>query len=149
MFAPYSGPFASAGNGLAARSHLYHEVGVQTAVSEASAHQLVAMLYDGLLDAIAQARGAIDARQPDLKARAISRATRIVDEGLKAPLNLAEGGELARHLHQLYGYVAMRLTEANVRNDVNALRECADLITPLRDAWTSIAAQVGPQSRSR
>lgn len=148
MFAPYSGPFASS-HGSAARSLMYHEVGVQTAVSEASAHQLVAMLYDGLLDAIAQARGAIQSNQVEARTRAISRATRIVDEGLKSALNLAEGGELARRLDKLYGYVAMRLTEANLRNDAEALIECAELISPLREAWTSIAAQVSPQMRTR
>ena len=33
------------------------------------------------------------------------------------------------------------LTHANLRNDDAALRECAELLTPLRDAWKLITPQ--------
>jgi flagellar protein FliS len=51
------------------------------------------------------------------KGRAIGRAVRIVDEGLRAGLNLEAGGRLASDLHELYGYLNLRLTQANLRND--------------------------------
>jgi flagellar protein FliS len=41
---------------------------------------------------------------------AIGRAVRIVEEGLRAGLDLRAGGSLARDLHELYGYLTMRLT---------------------------------------
>jgi len=64
-----------------------------------------------------------------------------VDEGLRAGLNLQAGGRLASDLHDLYGYLNLRLTQANLRNDETALDECQRLIQPLRDAWNSISAQ--------
>jgi len=36
----------------------YRNVGVETGVGAATPHQLVAMLYDGLLDSLARARSA-------------------------------------------------------------------------------------------
>jgi flagellar protein FliS len=116
----------------------YQAVQVGTGVDGASPHQLIAMLFDGLIDCIAQARGAIRAGKIEEKGRAISRAVRIVDEGLKAGLNLKEGGALAAQLNDLYAYMALRLTQANLRSDEAALDECVQLIEPLRSAWAQI-----------
>ena len=122
-------------------ANAYRQVGTETAVTGASPHKLVAMLFDGFIDALAQARGAMRSGQIEQKGRAIGRAVRIVDEGLRASLDLQAGGELAQSLHDLYGYLAMRLTLVNVRNDEAGLDECVRLIQPLREAWASIASQ--------
>lgn len=66
---------------------------------------------------------------------------RIVDEGLRACLDLKAGGALAADLQALYAYIGQRLTQANLRNDVAALDECKRLVDPLRDAWLAIAPQ--------
>jgi flagellar secretion chaperone FliS len=120
-------------------ANAYRQVGAETAVTGASPHKLVAMLFDGFMDAITQARGALRSGQVETKGRAIGRAVRIVDEGLRASLDLRAGGALAQDLHDLYGYLTMRLTLANVRNDEAGLDECQRLMQPLREAWMSIA----------
>lgn len=122
-------------------SQAYQKVGVETGVDAASPHQLVAMLYGGLLDALASARGALQQGQVERKAADLSRAVRIVDEGLKAALNPA-GGELTAHLDGLYRYIGLRLTHANLHNDEAAITECVGLIEPLREAWAAIRPQV-------
>lgn len=122
--------------------HAYQHTGVQTQVLEADPHRLVAMLFDGLAEAIAQARGALRQHDAKLKGRAIGRAVAIVDEGLRAPLDLQHGGELARSLHDLYAYMTLRLTRANLCNDDAALEECSRLLAPLREAWTQIRSHV-------
>lgn len=126
---------------MAAASSLYREVGVASALGGASPHRLVAMLFDGLLESIAQARGALAAGDVARKGSEIGRAVRIVDEGLKGALNASGGGALAADLDELYRYVSLRLTQANLRNDDAALRECQALVQPLADAWTAIAPQ--------
>ena len=118
---------------------LYQQVGVETQLAGASPHHLVTMLFDGYMEAVAQARGAMRAGQIEIKGRAISRALGIVQEGLRAGLDLKVGGSLARDLDDLYAYVAGRLTLANVRNDEAMLDECQRLLQPLREAWASIA----------
>lgn len=126
----------SLGKGLASA---YHQVSVTTAVDGASPHALVTMLYDGLLDSLAMARGAIRSGDTALKAREVQRAVRIVEEGLRCALNVPAGGELARNLQELYAYLTTRITLANLRNDEAMLEECTRLVEPLRDAWRSIA----------
>jgi len=117
----------------------YQRVGVETGVAAATPHQLVLMLFDGFDDSLVQAVGAIRSRQVQAKCRAIARATRIVEEGLQASLNLSEGGTLAADLRALYAYISARLLHAQLTGDLAALDECRRLMQPLREAWVSIA----------
>jgi flagellar protein FliS len=117
----------------------YNQVQVTTGVGGATPHGLIAMLFDGLIESLAQARGAIRSRNIESKGRAIRRAVRIVQEGLCDGLNLEDGGQLAAGLNDLYGYIALRLTHANLHNDESAIDECVRLIEPLRSAWSQIA----------
>jgi len=138
MYATMSSTFGRPSNAASA----YRQVGVETGVTTGSPHQLVAMLFDGYMDALAQARGALQQGQIEAKGKAIGRAVRIIEEGLKAGLNLNGGGELAADMRDLYDYVILRLTQANLRNDGKLLEECQHLIEPLRSAWASIGPEV-------
>ncbi len=124
-------------------SNLYTHISVEgAAAGDRSGHELVTLLFDGLLGNIARARGFM--RQGDIegKARAIDNALRIIGEGLRAGLNLRDGGTLASDLNDLYGYMELRLTQANLRNDEAALQECTQLLKTLQEAWTEIGPQV-------
>ena len=132
----YASPFQA--RRPAASAALYREVGVQTGIESATPHRLVAMLYDGLLESLALARGALQTGQIETKCRALARAIRIVEEGLLPGLDPQAGGEVATNLRDLYRYVSMRLTQANLRNDEAIVSECVGLIKPIRDAWAAI-----------
>jgi flagellar protein FliS len=138
--------FTAASPSAFGRSHgfanAYARVGVETSVNAASAHKLIELLFNGFMDAMVLARGAMKAGQIEAKGKAIGRAARIVEEGLKAGLNLEAGGRLAADLDSLYAYVGLRLLQANLRNEEAALDECVRLIGPLRDAWIAIGPQV-------
>ena len=120
----------------------YKQMHAATRVDSATPHGLIEMLFDGLLGAMAEARGAIRSRNIPAKGNAISRAVRILNEGLDGALNMPEGGALAEQLHALYSYVAVRLTYANLKNDESVIEECARLIEPLRNAWAQIGDRV-------
>lgn len=117
----------------------YKRIGAETSVQGASPHQLVGLLYDALLQSISAAKAALQRGDIAAKGAAIGKAVRIIEEGLKAGINLKEGGEIAANLHIMYGYSVMRLTQANVRNDIGALEEVAQLIEPVAEAWKLIA----------
>lgn len=125
----------------------YARVGAETGTTDASPHKLIAMLFDGFDDALARARGALASGQVEAKCRAISHAVRIVEEGLRAGLDMKSGGALAADLSTLYTYVSLRLTQANLHNDPAALDECAQLLAPVRSAWTDIAPRVHAAAR--
>lgn len=137
-------PFASRAHRA---STMYSKVGLETDVLNASPHRLVGLLFDGLFDAMSQARGAIEARNTELKNRALTRAVRILDEGLKAALNL-DSGSLATDLRDLYAYMCMRLTHANLHADSAAIEECQRLLSPVREAWSAIGEQASNKQRA-
>ncbi len=124
----------------------YRQIGISTAVDGASPHKLVSLLFDALLSDIASARGAMARGDIAEKGRAIGHAVRILQEGLIAPLDMQAGGALASNLHDVYDYVVIRLTQANLKNDPQALIECHALLTPIQDAWSQIRASVNGQA---
>lgn len=115
----------------------YNRVAVSTSVEGADAHELINLLFTGLIDTLNAAKGAIEREDIGAKGKAISKAVRLLDEGLKASLN-PEGGELSTRLGTLYAYCIRRLTEANIHNDVTAVDEVRGLIEPIADSWKSI-----------
>ncbi len=123
----------------------YKRVAVETSVSQANPHQLVTLLFEALLQHVNAARGALSRGDIAGKGEQINKAVRILDEGLKPALNLAQGGDLAANLNGLYGYCVLRLTQANLRNDDAALAEVIKVIEPLTQAWKQIGTEVaGP-----
>lgn len=120
----------------AARS--YARVAVESSVNTADPHQLVVMLYDGAIAALNQAHGHLAAGRVAEKAEQISRAARIIDEGLKAGVDVEAGGAIGQQLVSLYEYMSMRLLQANLRNDAGALEEVVRLLSGLRSAWVGI-----------
>lgn len=117
----------------------YRRVDTLTAVSQADPHGLVTLLFDGAIAAIMQARHAMSVADNPTKITAISKAMRIVDEGLKASLQSDGGHGLVDNLHALYDHIVARLLEANIRNADAPLEEAGQLLAELRDAWVAIA----------
>ena len=129
MFAPY-------------RSHAssYRRLDVETSVESANPHKLIALLLDGAIASINRARGAIAAGDIAARGEAITRAIRIVDEGLRAALD-DRGGEIAKRLRDLYDYITHRLLAASLNNDAAPLDEAASLLGEIQAGWSQIAGE--------
>ncbi len=114
------------------------------AILTASPGQLVLMLYDGALKAIALAREAFDNPGDPKRIETINtqllKAQAIISE-LQNGLNLEVGGEFARTMHRLYDYHNRRLLEANIRKQVEPVVEVERLVRELRDAWAQMLSQ--------
>ena len=114
------------------------------AVLTASPGQLVLMLYDGALKALAIAREAFgraeDPRRIEIINQQLVKAQNIVSE-LQGGLNLDAGGEFAQTMNRLYDYHHRRLFEANLRKQVEPVIEVERLLKELRDAWAEMLAR--------
>lgn len=119
-------------------ANAYKRVAIDTSLEVSSPHQLVTMLFDELLRSLECGRRSIADKNTGEKIRHIGRAMRILEEGLRAPLNLGAGGELASNLHALYEYCSHRLVIANARNDGAILQEIIGLIQPVALSWKQI-----------
>lgn len=126
----------------------YSKVGVGTAVSTASPHQLIVLLFEGARQAVIVARAGIESGDVPKKGAAITKAIDIILNGLRASLNLEEGGNLAQNLYALYDYMARRLLHANLNNDKAALDEVLNLLSEIHGAWVSIGDKTSPENTS-
>ena len=111
----------------------YKMVGQVGRVDYANQVELVQMLFSALLESMSEAEGHMQRGSVELKCKSIARADKIV-QGLRITLDHERGGELARNL-ALYEYVSRRLLHANLRNDVESLREARGLMGDISSAW--------------
>jgi flagellar protein FliS len=112
------------------------------AVLTASPGQLVLMLYDGALKALALAQEAFarppeDFRRIEVINQQLLKTQAILSE-LQSGLNMEAGGEFARTMSRLYDYHTRRLVEANLRKQVEPVVEVEHLVRELRDAWAEM-----------
>lgn len=116
----------------------YANVGLETGVSMASPHQLIVMLYEGAELSIRMAIKHLNEGDVAKKCAAISKASHIVIDGLRASLDLKQGGEIAQQLDSLYEYMNQRLILANINNQTAPLEEVLGLLRELHEAWHQI-----------
>lgn len=117
----------------------YRSVGVSSGVEYADSVQLVQMLFDGLLAALADAEGHMQRNAIAEKGESINRASKILI-GLQSTLDFEKGGELARNLSDLYDYAMRRILKANLRNDIAAIQEVRGLLGEITGAWELLPA---------
>jgi len=125
----------------------YARVYRANSVLTASPGQLVVLLFDGALQAMATAREAMGRPPRDLKRfevvqRQITKAQRIIAE-LRGSLNFQHGGDFAPLMEQLYEYYNRRLIEANLKKDPAPIVEVEKLLGELRDAWAEMLRKLG------
>jgi flagellar protein FliS len=125
----------------------YGSVQVVTGVATANNVQLIQMLFDGLIESLATAKGHIQNRAIEDKSKSIARAGRIV-VGLQGALDFERGGELAQNLHELYAYVTRRLFHINAHNDLEALDEVTVLMKDISQAWQTLPSLLGASSQA-
>jgi flagellar protein FliS len=125
-----------------AGANAYARVGNETGVMGASPHRLIAMLFQGARKAIAQARFHLQQGDVGRRGETIGTAIQIVESGLQASLDRNVGGEVADRLFALYGYMARRLLEANIKSNEAMLIEVDGLLATLEEAWTAIGPEV-------
>lgn len=113
----------------------YRRINVETSMHTIDQHQIVNLLFDGMLQSLATARGALARGDVLAKCEAIARALRILEEGLSTGLDRVDGGELAENLAALYDYCTRRLILANAQNDDAILQEIQRLIETIAQGW--------------
>jgi flagellar secretion chaperone FliS len=116
-------------------------------VGTAGPQQLLVMLYDRLLSDLERAHAALASYQPGTHvnehAQHLVHAQEILLE-LRSTLRLGDWAG-AEGLSALYTFLLTSLMDANVgahpaSRRMEIVRDCIDVITPLRDAWRQACA---------
>ena len=123
-------------------ANAYRQVGVQSVADGASPHMLIQLLFDALETSLNAAKGAMQRGEIEEKGRQIGKAVRILEEGLKASLNMQQGGEVAQNLASLYDYSITQITLANLRNDPSLLNAAQTVIAPVAQGWREMGQTI-------
>lgn len=115
----------------------YANTYVETAVSEATPHKLVEMLYEGAIKNMNLAQVFIEQKNYEKKSLHINKALAILN-ALRAGVDLDNGGEVAQNLYDLYDYCYRTLFTASAQNNPTVLKEVQGHISVLKEAWTEM-----------
>ncbi len=103
------------------------------AVGTATGPQLLIMLYDRLAVDLSRAEIAIESANFEGTNEALQHAQRIV-RMLRTSLD-PDGFVGGHDLFALYVFLEEHLVRANMEKDIAKVRECANLVQPLHEAW--------------
>src|SRR5690606_32033495 len=118
----------------------YRSVDLEARAAAASPYELVLVLFDGLLDELARARGHIEARRFEQKGRSLEECLNILN-GLNGALDYENGGEVVQGMARLYDYCIYRLSDVSVSLSLEGLDEVVKLLGILREGWEGVNAQ--------
>jgi flagellar protein FliS len=122
-----------------------HDTYLEERILSADPAELIQMLYQAALTAVADARRHLAERQILPRARSISKACNVLVE-LNTSLDFERGGEIAVRLSQLYGYMHRRLVAANLRQNDELLAEVSGLLSTLMEGWDAVKAGLQQES---
>ncbi|MCL2025461.1 MAG: flagellar export chaperone FliS [Leptospirales bacterium] len=112
----------------------------ETQVNTANQGKLIVMLYDGAIKFLNIAAENMDSPKTyDVANNNIIKAQDIVTE-LLLSLNMADGGEIAGNLFNLYMFFKKQLLDANISKDPEKIKPVIANLKVLRDAWDQISA---------
>lgn len=117
----------------------YRSVDLEAKAASSSPYELVLMLFDGLLDELARARGHIEAKRFQQKGRSLEKCLNILN-GLNGALDYEQGGELVQGLARLYDYCIYKISDVSVSLSLTDLDEVVRLLGTLREGWEGVSA---------
>ena len=117
------------------------KVDAQSAIMEASPHQLVAMLISGAISRLTTAKGCMQREDIAGKGEQIGKGMDIIT-GLQSSLDMEAGGDISAQLDSLYDYMIRRLMQASINSDIAAVDEVVGLLREIKGGWDNIPAEL-------
>ncbi len=115
----------------------YRKVNIESGVLSSDPHQLILMMFDGALRAIAEAKGAIERKDLASKSTAITKAINIFS-ALRESLDKESEPVISENFDNLYAYCITSLIDLSISLDLDGLDEISAFIKPIRDAWSQM-----------
>ena len=112
----------------------YNQVNIESSLLAANPHQIILMMYDGLLESIAKGKGAIERKDLETKSKMLTKAVNIL-AALDNSLDAKAEPEISKNFSALYGFCIDKLNEISISMDTQGLDQVIEFLKPLRDAW--------------
>ena len=125
---------------MTTRSHrAYATTQRETSVSSAKPAELVAMVYQRLLDHLHT--GKIQMVEGADSSESLSKAIDLITTGLESCLDKEKGGEIAQNLAFIYDWAGKEIIRSRLRRDPEMIQGVINAFVPLAEAWMEHAGQ--------
>ena len=111
----------------------------ETSVSSAKPVELVAMVYQRLLDHLQT--GKIQMAEGSDSSESLTKAIDLITTGLESCLDKEKGGEIAQNLAFIYDWAGKEIIRARLRRDPEMIQGVINAFVPLAEAWLEHAGQ--------
>ena len=111
----------------------------ETSVSSAKPVELVAMVYQRLLDHLQT--GKVQMSEGLDSSESFTKAIDLITTGLESCLDKEKGGEIAQNLAFIYDWAGKEIIRARLRRDPEMLQGVINAFVPLAEAWLEHAGQ--------
>ena len=118
----------------------YRQIGVETALENASPHRLIQLLFEGALTQLANVKGAIVNRDTVRLQTSVQKTSTIL-MGLEEGLDFEKGGEIADNLEALYQYMQTELLAVQVSMNEEKVDALISLLSDIKSGWDAISPE--------
>lgn len=126
----------------------YQKTTVNAEISVADPYYVTKLLYQGLFERLAQAKGAIERGDLALKAKKLSTATAIL-ENLRSTLDFSQSKSIAQGLYDIYSYMIDQVAEASLNLVTQPIDNAIRALMPIKKAWDSIPVTAQQEAASK
>lgn len=126
----------------------YQKTTVNAEISVADPYYVTKLLYQGLFERLAQAKGAIERGDLALKAKKLSTATAIL-ENLRSTLDFSQSKSIAQGLYDIYSYMIDQIAEASLNLVTQPIDNAIRALMPIKKAWDSIPVTAQQEAASK
>ena len=126
----------------------YQKTTVNAEISVADPYYVTKLLYQGLFERLAQAKGAIERGDLALKAKKLSTATAIL-ENLRSTLDFSQSMSIAQGLYDIYSYMIDQVAEASLNLMTQPIDNAIRALMPIKKAWDSIPVTAQQEAASK
>ena len=116
---------------------LYANNDAETGVNSLSSGQLIVLIYERVFDNLKLGKHALENGQHGVEA--FTKAHDLIQQGLLACLDFKAGAEVAQNLGAIYEWSLREIINARVTKSPEKIQEVLDVLTPLYEAWVSLA----------
>ena len=114
----------------------YKSNSLEADMSVADPHRVIQLMLQGLLERLAQTKGAIERKDYQMKSILVSKSMALIN-GLQDSLDLSYG-KIPEDLFALYEYMKSRLLDSSKDMDTAAIDEIMGLVITIKSAWDQI-----------
>ncbi len=126
----------------------YKKTNLEAELSVADPHRIIQMMYEGLIERLAQAKGAMLRNDLQGKSERLSKAMGIIN-GLQGSLDRTQNPELGDRMYAIYDYMKELLTTASTTLKTEPIDEVVRLLLPIKEAWDKIPMDVRQQMNAQ